>query len=563
MIVILVSWIFILANCYLFGFVLNKIIFKQNTISISIIIGIIAISFLSNVLSFLRPLDNLLLFNISFISCINILLYFNEIKQNLIDVKKKIFNIKNIILLLLSAVLFAAYSSGYSNINDDGLYYTQTIMWLREYGLVHGISNLHLSLGLSSSWHVFQAVFTFSNKINLNDVNGFLMLVFTLFIIEKSSNKNINYLLYFQYFLVLLISIPFYSAPNPDFAIIVFTAIAIQLFLTNRKGENYPIILLIAVYCFTVKISAISVTMLAIIVFYKLIKTSSYKFQSRLFILLFLMLATQISKNIYQTSYPLYPYKILSINTDWKTPETIVSYFTNGVKTWSYSNKFKPNDVAEIKNISALQLFENLLLRSGTKGLINKVIFASFIISVLLVCYLWFKNKIGKQTIIVQVVIGFSLIIWFIFAPQYRFAMPMLIYYLAFIIYLIYYHLLRTFFKLNLYFIHILIILMLFVPTIIGLNISGNETSKQIGQFEKLKREQIIFPMPKYSFAKMDTIIINNTPYYHVNGNVYCWNSPLPCMSKGYEKIIFENFKYRISLRGNSIGDGFKFISYQ
>lgn len=563
MILILVSWIFILANCYLFGFVLNKIIFKQNTISISIIIGIIAISFLSNVLSFLRPVDNLLLFNISFISCINILLYFNEIKQNLIDVKKKIFNIKNIILLLISAVLFAAYSSGYSNINDDGLYYTQTIMWLREYGLVHGISNLHLSLGLSSSWHVFQAVFTFSNKINLNDVNGFLMLVFTLFIIEKSSNKNINYLLYFQYFLVLLISIPFYSAPNPDFAIIVFTAIAIQLFLTNRKSENYPIILLIAVYCFTVKISAISVTMLAIIVFYKLIKTSSYKFQSRLFILLFLMLATQISKNIYQTSYPLYPYKILSINTDWKTPETIVSYFTNGVKTWSYSNKFKPNDVAEIKNISALQLFENLLLRSGTKGLINKIIFASFIISILLVCYLWFKNKIGKQTIIVQVVIGFSLIIWFIFAPQYRFAMPMLIYYLAFIIYLIYYHLLRSVIKINLYFIHILIILMLFVPTIIGLNISGNETSKQIGQFEKLKREQLIYPMPKYSFAKMDTIIINNTPYYHVNGNVYCWNSPLPCMSKGYEKIIFENFKYRISLRGNSIGEGFKFISYQ
>ncbi len=563
MILILVSWIFILANCYLFGFVLNKIIFKQNTISVIIIIGIIAISFLSNVLSFLRPVDNLLLFNISFISCINILLYFNEIKQNLIDVKKKIFNIKNIILLLLSAVLFAAYSSGYSNINDDGLYYTQTIMWLREYGLVHGISNLHLSLGLSSSWHVFQAVFTFSNKINLNDVNGFLMLVFTLFIIEKSSNKNINYLLYFQYFLVLLISIPFYSAPNPDFAIIVFTAIAIQLFLTNRKSENYPIILLIAVYCFTVKISAISVTMLAIIVFYKLIKTSSYKFQSRLFILLFLMLATQISKNIYQTSYPLYPYKILSINTDWKTPETIVSYFTNGVKTWSYSNKFKPNDVAEIKNISALQLFENLLLRSGTKGLINKIIFASFIISILLVCYLWFKNKIGKQTIIVQVVIGLSLIIWFIFAPQYRFAMPMLIYYLAFIIYLIYYHLLRSLFELNLYFIHILIILMLFVPTIIGLNISGNETSKQIGQFEKLKREQIIYPMPKYSFAKMDTIIINNTPYYHVNGNIYCWNSPLPCMSKGYEKIIFENFKYRISLRGNSIGEGFKFISYQ
>jgi hypothetical protein len=370
-------------------------------------------------------------------------------------------------------------------------------------------------------------------------------------------------LLYFQYFLVLLISIPFYSAPNPDFAIIVFTAIAIQLFLINRKDENYPIILLIAVYCFTVKISAISVSILAIIVLYKLIKLTSFQLQSRLFILLFLILATQISKNIYQTSYPLYPYKILSINNDWKTPETIVSYFTNGVKTWSYSDKFKPKDVEKIKDISVFQLVENLIFRSGTKGLINKLIFVAFIISILLVCYLWYKNKIGKQTLIIQIVIGLSLIIWFVFAPQYRFAMPMLIYYLAFIIYLIYYHLFRSLFKLNLYFLQILIILMLYVPTILGLNISGNETSKQIGQFEKLKSEQIILPMPKYSFAKMDTIFINNTPYYHVKGNIYCWNSPLPCMSKGYEKIIFDNFKYRISLRGNSIGEGFKFISYQ
>ena len=563
MILILASWVFILAICFLFGFGINYKLFKQKTISETIIIGIIVISFLSNLKSFFGPLDKSFLFIITFLSCFNLLIYFNEIKLHLIESKKKIFNIKNTILLLLSAVLFAAYSSGYSNINDDGLYYTQTIMWLREYGLVHGISNLHLSLGLSSSWHVFQAVFSFSNTTNLNDVNGFLMCVFTLFIIEKSTNKNINYLLYFQYFLVLLISIPFYSAPNPDFAIIVFTAIAIQLFLTNRKGKNYPIILLIAVYCFTVKISAISVSILAIIVFYKFIKLTSFQLQSRLFLLLFLILATQISKNIYQTSYPLYPYKILSINNDWKTPETIVSYFTNGVKTWSYSDKFKPKDVEKIKDISVFQLLENLLFRSGTKGLINKLIFVAFIISISLVSYLCYKNKIGIQTLIIQIVIGLSLIIWFVFAPQYRFAMPMLIYYLAFIIYLIYYHLFRNLFKLNLYFLHILIILMLFVPTILGLNISGNETSKQIGQFEKLKSEQIIFPMPKYSFAKMDTIFINNTPYYHVNGNIYCWNSPLPCMSKGYEKIIFENFKYRISLRGNSLGEGFKFISYQ
>lgn len=563
MIIILASWIFIMVNCYLWGFFISNSIFKIKTISGTIIVGIILITLFANIIAFLFPISNTIIISIVITSILNLLMYFNEIKLQLLQIKRELFNYKNIVLLVLSAVLFAAYSSGYSNINDDGLYYTQTIMWLREYGFVHGISNLHLSLGLSSSWHVFQAVFSFSNTTNLNDINGFLMLVFTLFIIEKNTNKNINIFLYFQYFLVLLISIPFYSAPNPDFAIIVFTAIAIQLFLSNRKDENYAVILLIAVFCFTIKISAITVSVLAAFVLYKLLKNSSFQLQSKLYILLFFMLSIQISKNIYQTAYPLYPYKILSVNTDWKTPEAVVSYFTNGVKTWSYSNKYKPNEVTEIKDIGAMQLVESLLFRSGTKGLINKIIFTSFLLSIMLVIYLWFKHKINFRTIILQLVIGISLIIWFAFAPQYRFAMPMLIYYLAFIMHLIYFHLLRNYFKINLYLIHVSIIIILFIPTVFGLNIKGNETSKQIGLFEKLKREQIIFPMPKYSFAKMDTIIVNNTPFYHVNGNTYCWNSPLPCMSKGYEKIIFENFKCRISLRGNSLSEGFKFISYQ
>jgi hypothetical protein len=209
MIIILASWIFIMVNCYLWGFFISNSILKIKTISVTIIVGIIFITLFANIIAFLFPISNTIIISIVITSILNLLMYFNEIKLQLLQIKKKLFNYKNIVLLVLSAVLFAAYSSGYSNINDDGLYYTQTIMWLREYGFVHGISNLHLSLGLSSSWHVFQAVFSFSNTTNLNDINGFLMLVFTLFVIEKNTNKNINIFLYFQYFLVLLISIPF------------------------------------------------------------------------------------------------------------------------------------------------------------------------------------------------------------------------------------------------------------------------------------------------------------------------------------------------------------------
>ena len=76
MIIILASWIIIWVNCYLFGFVLNKLIFKQKAISITVIIGIIAITFLSNIASFFGPLDHSFLFNITFISCFYLFMYF-------------------------------------------------------------------------------------------------------------------------------------------------------------------------------------------------------------------------------------------------------------------------------------------------------------------------------------------------------------------------------------------------------------------------------------------------------------------------------------------------------
>ena len=89
MIIILASWIFILVNCYLFGFALNQFIFKQKAFSVTIILGIIAITILSNIVSFFWPLDRSFLFNITFISCFYLVIYFKEIKLQLFKVKNE------------------------------------------------------------------------------------------------------------------------------------------------------------------------------------------------------------------------------------------------------------------------------------------------------------------------------------------------------------------------------------------------------------------------------------------------------------------------------------------
>lgn len=555
MISILIYWLIIITICYTHGLVFNKLLKANLSFSLTIILGIIGITTLANVVAFFAPIN---LWFLALVMVFSMLVILANLKDFTIILKSHLTVFKNkkkLFTIVLSSLVFAIYSSGFSNINDDGLYYTQTIMWLNQYGLVHGLSNLHLSLGLCSSWHVFQAIFTFNNSIHFNDVNGLLMLIFTFFILEKSNNNKTVFWSYIQYLLVLLLSFPFFSAPNPDFAIIILSAISVQLFISNK---NFPFIILIAAFCFSIKISAIITTLLAV---YLLLKYWDIYQSKRLLFLAIAIVTIHIIKNIYQTAYPLYPYKIASFNLDWKTPENILNFFTDGVKTWAYSDKFKPNDIEQLKDTTQWQMLKNLLFRTGSKGLINKAIFFSFLFSNVLVAFFYFKKKLKQNTLVMHVITCFSLIIWFAFAPQYRFALPMLIYFLSFIISLIYTELFALKTTNFLKYIHLFLLLIFFTISITGLNIKASETSSQIGTFNKITPQQLLIPKPQYSF-KMDTILVNNQPYFHAQGNRYCWNSTLPCMSKGYEKIIFENYHYRISLRGKDLNEGFKFIYY-
>ncbi len=556
MISIIINWLIIIFNCYTIGWLSNKLFKIKHSFSLVTILGIIVITSLTSIASFFLPIKYFYFILLQIISVIVLVYYRKEITSN-----NDVFsNSKNNIILSLSVIVFSYFSSGFSNINDDGLYYIQTIKWLQQYGFIHGISNLHLSLGLSSSWHIFQALYSISNTINLNDINGLLLLVFTIFMLETKNNKPINILFYTQYLLALIISLPFYSAPNPDFAIIIFTIIAFQLFISNSNNKQYyAFIIVIAAFCYSIKISAIAISILAL---FAIFQKNVIKQNKHLIILAISIIGICLIKNVYQTGYPFYPYKIFAFNVDWRTPESIIGFFTNGVKSWSFSNSLNPNEINQLQNISQWDLLKTLLTRPSSKGFINQIIGLTFIVSTFVVIYLFVKNKIQKNIFILQVIISLSLIFWFLFAPQYRFALPMLLYFLALIIYLIHKYWLVKFVKLKLYYFHVIILLIMLIPAFWSINIKVNSTSNQLGQFNKIDSKQLVIPKPQYTFEKIDTITINGNQYFHPQNNMYCWNVSLPCLSQGYDEIIYKNYGYRISLRTNSINDGFKFIHY-
>jgi hypothetical protein len=556
MISIIINWLIIIFNCYTIGWLSNKLFKIKHSFSLVTILGIIVITTLTSIASFFLPIKYFYFILLQIISVIVLVYYRKEITSN-----NDVFsNSKNIIILSLSVIVFSYFSSGFSNINDDGLYYIQTIKWLQQYGFIHGISNLHLSLGLSSSWHIFQALFDISTTINLNDINGLLLLVFTIFMLETKNNKSINILFYTQYLLALIISLPFYSAPNPDFAIIIFTIIAFQLFISNSNNKQYyALIIVFAAFCYSIKISAIAISILAL---FAIFQKNVIKQNKHLIILAISIIVISLIKNVYQTGYPFYPYKIFAFNVDWRTPESIIGFFTNGVKSWSFSNSLNPNEINQLQNISQWDLLKTLLTRPSSKGFINQIIGLTFIVSTFVAIYLFVKNKIQKNIFILQVIISLSLIFWFLFAPQYRFALPMLIYFLALIIYLIHKYWIVKFVKLKLYYFHVIILLIMLIPAFWSINIKVNSTSNQLGQFNKIDSKQLVIPKPQYTFEKIDTITINGNQYFHPQNNMYCWNVSLPCLSQGYDEIIYKNYGYRISLRNNAVNDGFKFIHY-
>jgi len=163
MIAVLFNWLLIFFTNYPLGRAINIQISNAQNLVQNVIVGLIINSCILTALAFFLAINTSFLCGIC---CINLLLIFIDVPyyKKLYALFKQRLISKHFFFLFFASIVLAIYSSASSKINDDGLYYTQTIKWFREYGFVHGISNLHVSLGLSSSWHILQSLYVFSDS---------------------------------------------------------------------------------------------------------------------------------------------------------------------------------------------------------------------------------------------------------------------------------------------------------------------------------------------------------------------------------------------------------------
>jgi len=345
MLLILLSSIFIIPVLIGWGKIMENVsgILFQG-ISGKILSGILGISLIWTFISFFIPL-NIYAETVSIL--LGLLFFFrNQLYEEFYQFSKKDF-----ILFSVTTLVIMLAGSYYPYILDHFGYYIPTLQWLAEYGLVKGISNVDLTLGQMSVWHIFQSGFS-----NFSDpflrINAVLLIIYTIYIIER---KNWIHLCFLP--LLLLFS----QSPSPDLPVIIFSLIILNELIAGNR--NTTLLFAFSVFVFSIKPTMI---WLPILVF--LHSVFIFKNNCKPLLLGILILFLFFIKNIWTFGFPVFPVAIGDLGVSWKpNPEVLkISSQFAIMKTYDMQYTYE-----EIQKFSTADYIKNWLFLEGIKSKIN------------------------------------------------------------------------------------------------------------------------------------------------------------------------------------------------
>ncbi|MDQ1855531.1 hypothetical protein [Chryseobacterium sp. WLY505] len=502
MVLILFSCIFIIPVLMGWGKIMENIGgFLFQGISGKILSGILGISLIWTVISFFIPLN----INVEIPSILLGLLFFfkNKLYQEFYQFSKKDF-----ILLSVSSLTVLFAGSFYPYILDHFGYYIPTLKWLTEYGLIKGISNVDLTLGQMSVWHIFQAGFS-----NFSDpflrINSILLIIYGIYSIER---KNWIHLCFLP---ILLL---FSQSPSPDLPVIIFSLIILNEIIAGNR--NATLLFAFSVFVFTIKPTMIWLPILVFLNFVFIFKSTFKQFLlgSSILFLFFI-------KNIWTFGYPVFPVAIGDLGLSWKpNPEVLKTSSQFAImKTYDMQYTYE-----EIQKFSTADYIKNWFSLEGIKSKINILFILSLIIFSL---FTWIKKKKIITMIFISLLI--KSIVVLAFSAQYRFFTDVffVIVFVLFHEYLSKKRSIAIFSVLSLFFISILSF-----PGIIQKYIPSFRVGSFMTGFEK---EQIYQPST-YEYQRFDTFKVGNLKFNVSHHYPYSFDTPLPAITPAY---LFDDVK--------------------
>ncbi|PXY43751.1 LIC_10190 family membrane protein [Flavobacterium hydrophilum] len=557
MLLILLSWIYIVFTTINFGFIFDKIIgTKNNNFVIAAISGLFFTTILASIWAIFGRINFEFHLVLLFLNILLVVKYKHSIiniyKQFLLDFKK-LEKVSKVILILITILIIAQCSTAPFVIDNES-YYIQTIKWLNEYGFVKGIANLHIYLGQTSGWHITQSIFNFSFLYkNFNDLSGFCLLLGSLFSIQKLNafyqNKNQNYLIIGLLPIFNVFLFQFISAPSPDIPVYVFSFVLFFHLLDNFKKnifESFNLVVILVLFLIYIKNTTIVFAVIPVILFVLNFRLLSKKVMAPI-LLSIILLSLYVIKNMIICGGPVFPSKFFTnIETSYAIPETIGSAYYDSIKHYGYFVNEQQYNTMSIKD-----LFLKWLQLPKLNGLFDKVI----VIIMFITPFLIYKFQNKKSLWGLYFVMIFQMFLLFVTSPQYRFFMNFVMFFSLFCL---------TCFIQNKRAIYSLLLLSL-IPTFIvlffPLNLNQFSNHKFMMKISNFSIDNFIFP---YKNTKSDTdfktIRLGNLIYHSPIENEVFWSNgdgDLPCVNKDQIDYYKKYYKTIPQMRTNDIKDGF------
>ena len=453
----------------------------------------------------------------------------------------------SLILFFVVWAIILLINAGPTMMDDTESYHIQSIKWIKEYGSVPGIVNLHVRFGFNSSWFSSVALFSFSSKTTggFTVMNSVISVWLCYWFIEKFNQfrKENSVQGAFAILSIFIVSLVIWSlikgnaaTTNYDFittfiVLIFFT----EVFFSEKTSPSIEWIIW-PVYLLTVRLINFPLLLLSLFAFILFIKQQQHRQLLLPLAYCFLLIFPFIIRSIIISGYPFYPATYFDLtNVDWKADSQITEKFLEFIK---YYNRVSTTyfDIEQTKALGSewapawfqhLFPFDKILVLAGFTG----ILFTGIKLFIQ-------KNNYSKSIITGLMILW--LISWFIIAPDPRFVYGILL----FGTFLLVYHLISFIkdprsirFSSN-----ALIILM-----IAGL--SYYLVSKPLRQKEYRNWiSPLQLPQPPVKEFVIDGIIFRIPASINNNWNARCYGTELPCL---YE------IDPRLKMRGKKISNGF------
>ncbi|SMC78223.1 LIC_10190 family membrane protein [Moheibacter sediminis] len=445
-----------------------------------------------------------------------------------------------------------AKSAGIPYLVDNESYYIQTIKWLNEYGFVKGLANLHIYFGQMSGWHILQSGLNFGFISNrLNDLNGFLMLIFSFFSLNHFhlylKKKELTNLYLALILCANLFFFQFVTSPSPDLPVFLISQVIFSLFILNYKKNrgDFNLILVLCIMLILIKItSSIILLFPLILAFRHKIISEKWKIVAAIGIISGILF---ITKNYIITGYPLYPFNILGkfLTPDWQVPESLQSLYVQITN----DSGWKHISPRELKHHN----FQDKLIAWTIENKGLELIFNNLFLIILILFP--FIAKKEKSFWLIWGIAVINLIMLFLTSPQYRFFFHFMIALslISFaIISLKNSNLVQGFIMMS--------ILIAFVS--LFLNFKIIKVNSQPQPFNSFEAKQIIIPHENSRYKLEFKIIKEGNLKYNTPKEIndFTWGSfdgELPSLNEKHIILIRKKCKVRPQLRTSNLKDGF------